>query len=64
MSYQEMARVNADWGDVKALREVLGLPKVPRPFKIIRPKGTEIVRILETSRNTATANETKIKNNL
>lgn len=34
----ELALANAHWGDIVQLREVLGLPKIARPFKVIRAK--------------------------
>ncbi len=32
----QLALANAHWGDVVQLREVLGLPAIPRPWKVIR----------------------------
>jgi len=44
-TYSDMARANADWGDVKELREKLGLPKVNRPFTIVHDQKTRIITI-------------------
>lgn len=44
-THSDMARANADWGDIKALRKSLGLPEAQRPFKIIRDQGTEVITI-------------------
>jgi hypothetical protein len=32
----DLAKANADWGDIKELRKVLDLPKVTRPFTVTR----------------------------
>lgn len=34
----DLARANADWGDIKELRNVLGLPEAKRPFTVHRAK--------------------------
>lgn len=47
-THSDMAKANADWGDVKELRKVLGLPTVPRPFQVIKEPGTKIVTLLKT----------------
>lgn len=44
-THHDMAMANADWGDIKELRKVLGLPAVPRPFRVIKEPGTKIVTI-------------------
>lgn len=44
----DLARANADWGDIKELRRILGLPKTVRPFRVIREKGTRTVLIENT----------------
>lgn len=41
----DLARANADWGDIKELRHKLGLPKETRPFKVVRNPQTEVVTI-------------------
>lgn len=41
----DLARINADWGDVKALRETLELPKTPRPFTVQRAGKHRVVAI-------------------
>ncbi len=41
----DLARANADWGDIKELRSKLGLPKTVRPFRVIREKGTRTITI-------------------
>ncbi len=45
VTHGDMARMNADWGDVKTLREVLGLPIGKRPFRVIQGARTEVVTI-------------------
>jgi ribosomal protein S18 acetylase RimI-like enzyme len=35
-SNSDLAKANADWGDIVALREALGLPKGKRPFSVVR----------------------------
>jgi len=32
----QLAQANADWGDIRELRRVLGLPKTKRPFTVVR----------------------------
>lgn len=44
----DLARANADWGDIKELRKKLGLPKTLRPFRVIRDKGPKIITIENT----------------
>lgn len=44
----DLARANADWGDIKELHRKLGLPKTVRPFRVIREKGTRTVTIENT----------------
>jgi hypothetical protein len=44
----DLARANADWGDIKELRRKLGLPKTLRPFKVIRETGPRIITIENT----------------
>lgn len=39
----DLARANADWGDVKELRRVLGMEKKTRPFTVIRAKKPTII---------------------
>jgi hypothetical protein len=40
----DLAHAHADHGDIQALREALGLPKIPEPFRVIRsPKSKTIV---------------------
>lgn len=41
----DLARANADWGDIRELRAKLGLPKTVRPFRVIREKGTRLITI-------------------
>jgi hypothetical protein len=41
----QLALANAHWGDIVQLREVLGLPKIARPFKVIRAKKPRIALI-------------------
>jgi hypothetical protein len=41
----DLATANADWGDIKALRETLGLPKVPRPFRVTRAGKNKVITI-------------------
>ncbi|MCJ7691761.1 MAG: hypothetical protein MUO60_20990, partial [Clostridiaceae bacterium] len=41
-SHNDMARANADWGDIKTLRSVLDLPAINRPFTIIKDQKTEV----------------------
>jgi hypothetical protein len=35
---RQLAQMNADWGDIKALREVLGEAQTPRPWQEVRAK--------------------------
>lgn len=44
-THADMAKANADWGDIKELRKSLGLPEVQRPFSIIREQKTEVITI-------------------
>lgn len=44
----DLARANADWGDIKELRHKLGLPKTLRPFRVIRAKKQQIIVIKNT----------------
>ncbi|MBE3143561.1 MAG: hypothetical protein IMZ61_06520 [Planctomycetes bacterium] len=44
----DLARANADWGDIKELRRKLGLPKTLRPFRVIRETGPRIITIENT----------------
>lgn len=44
-THNDLARANADWGDIKSLRKALGLPEVQRPFKVIRDAKTEVITI-------------------
>jgi GNAT superfamily N-acetyltransferase len=44
----DLARANADWGDIKELRKKLGLPKTLRPFRVIRETGSRVVTIENT----------------
>ena len=44
----DLARANADWGDIKEIRKKLGLPKTLRPFRVIRETGTRITTIENT----------------
>lgn len=39
----ELARANADWGDIKELRKALELPKKTRPFTVTRAKKPTII---------------------
>jgi len=44
----DLARANADWGDIKELRDKLGLPKTMRPFRIVQQPGTTVITIENT----------------
>lgn len=44
----DLARANADWGDIAALRKELGLPKGERPFRVTRETGPRIITIEKT----------------
>lgn len=44
-THHDMAMANADWGDIKELRKVLGLPVGTRPFVIIEEPKTEVITI-------------------
>ncbi len=39
----DLARANADWGDIKELRKVLELPKATRPFTVSRAVKSNIL---------------------
>jgi hypothetical protein len=39
----DLARANADWGDISALRESLKLTDEPAPFKVVRGKGQQMI---------------------
>ena len=41
----DLARANADWGDIKELRKVLELPKVTRPFTVIRANKPTVLTV-------------------
>lgn len=43
----DLAKANAEWGDIKTLRATLGLPKVKRPFTVIRAEKRKIKVIEE-----------------
>lgn len=44
----DLAWANADWGDIVALRETLGMEKDKRPFKVIRAEKHKMVIIKNT----------------
>lgn len=44
-THNDMARANADWGDIKTLRKVLDLPTITRPFTILKEQKTEVITI-------------------
>ncbi len=39
----DLARANADWGDIKELRRVLDLPETTRPFTVTRAAKSKII---------------------
>jgi hypothetical protein len=41
----QLARLNAEWGDITALREVLGLEKGTAPYRVIRAKKPKVAVI-------------------
>ncbi len=43
----QLARANADWGDIKAVREVLGEKQGKRPFTVVRAGKHEVRAILD-----------------
>ena len=47
-THPDMAKLNADWGDVKALRESLGLPKKKAPYKVVHEQGEAFITINKT----------------
>jgi len=44
-THPDMAKLNADWGDIKALRESLNLPKKKAPYKVVRERGDAFITI-------------------
>lgn len=46
----QLAMLNADWGDVANLRKVLGIEKGQAPFKVIRTKDHEM-RVIKNTRS-------------
>ncbi len=41
----DLARANADWGDIRELRKVLELPKTTRPFKVVRATKPTVLTV-------------------
>jgi len=53
----DLAYANADWGDIKTLREAMGLPKTKRPFQVIRNPGTKVLTIDNVARRLKAATQ-------
>lgn len=51
----DLARANADWGDIKAVREVLGEKIGKRPFTVVRAEKTKVFTIEATKKRIAAA---------
>ncbi len=45
---EDVKQAEADWEDLKSIRQALGLSKGAKPFKVIRAKGQEIKTIKNT----------------
>ena len=60
-SHNDMARANADWGDVKTLRDVLDLPVIKRPWKIIQADQTKVEVLLNTKQRLTEAVQPSLK---
>ena len=49
----DLAKANADWGDIKAVRQVLGEKLGTRPFTVIRAEATKVFTIESTKERIA-----------